>query len=209
MTPMPVTPIRVLGAIVGVLLSVGLAAADVVTEWNVHAIAATAVLPNSILQSRTLAITHAAMSDAINAIERRYAPYAVDVTAPAGASVDAAGAAAAHGVLVRLAPGHAATLDAALKSALARVADERAREAGASLGRQVAEQMVERRARDGSDANVTVSDGTSVDRWVPTPPLSLAPILTQWGGVTPFLVPNAAQLPVKDPPGLPHGGVRA
>ena len=193
---------KLLGAIAVVLLSVGAAAADVVTEWNAVAITATAVPPNSIVQSRTLAITHAAMFDAINAIERRYAPYAVDVTAPAGASIDAAGAAAAHGVLVRLAAGQAPALDAALKATLARIADERAREAGAAVGRQVAEQLVALRAGDGSDARVTATSGTTVDRWVPTPPQNLSPILTQWGAVRPFLVANAAQLPIKDPPGL-------
>jgi len=69
--------------------------ADVVTDWNVLAINATTVgVPNSAAQSRTLAITHAAVFDAVNAIERRYAPYAVDTSAPPGASMEAAAAAA-------------------------------------------------------------------------------------------------------------------
>lgn len=42
--------------------------------------------------------------DTVNAIERKYTAYAVDVTAPAGASAEVAAAAAAHGVLERLYP---------------------------------------------------------------------------------------------------------
>jgi hypothetical protein len=62
--------------------------------------------------------------------------------------------------------------------------------------------MLARRTGDGSDARIAAVGGTRRDRWVPTPPGNLPPILTQWGGVTPFLVPNVAQLPIKDPPGL-------
>ena len=85
--------------------------ADVVTDWNVVALNATAQPPNSILQSRSLAIVHGAMYDAVCAVQRSGPPYAVQLEAPSGTSLDAAVAAAAHAVLERLAP--------AAKSALA------------------------------------------------------------------------------------------
>ena len=78
------------------------ARADVVTDWNVIALNATAVPPNSILQSRVLAILHGAVYDAVRVVEQLSAAYAVDLKAPAGTSVDAAVAAASHDVLVRL-----------------------------------------------------------------------------------------------------------
>src|SRR5712671_3067345 len=78
--------------------------ADVVTDWNVIALNATAVPPNSILQSRVLAIVHAAIYDAVRAVDRKGDAYAIDVEAPTGTSVDAAVVAAAHGSLARLAP---------------------------------------------------------------------------------------------------------
>src|SRR4029434_6884665 len=42
--------------------------ADVVTDWNVIALNATALPPNSALQSRTLAIVHAAIYDATRSV---------------------------------------------------------------------------------------------------------------------------------------------
>src|SRR3954468_10607476 len=74
--------------------------ADVVTDWNVIALNATASPPNSILQSRALAIVHGAIYDAVRAVDRKGGAYAVDAVAPAGTSVEAAVVAAAHGSLL-------------------------------------------------------------------------------------------------------------
>ena len=53
------------------------------TDWVVIALNATAVPPNSILQSRALAIIHGAIYDAVRAVDRKSSAYAVDVEAPA------------------------------------------------------------------------------------------------------------------------------
>ena len=77
-----------------------LAHADAVTDWNETAIRAAASVGISTgWQSRIVAITHAAMFDAVNSIERKYTPYAVEVSPPAGASAEAAAITAAHAVL--------------------------------------------------------------------------------------------------------------
>ena len=115
------------------------AQADVVTDWNVIALNATTVPPNSVLQSRTLAIVHAAVYDAVASLDQSGRPYAVDLKAPAGASVDAAIAAAAHGVLMRLAPGQRLLLDEALNTALSRIAPGQAKTDGIATGQKVAE----------------------------------------------------------------------
>jgi len=64
---------------------------DAVLDWNAIAqtatVAASAPAPQ---QFRTLVITHGAIFNAVNAIERRYTPYAVNITAPTGASAAAA-----------------------------------------------------------------------------------------------------------------------
>ena len=53
--------------------------ADEVTDWNLIAVNNAAVSgTNPILQSRVFAMTHAAIHDALNAIDRRYKPYALD-----------------------------------------------------------------------------------------------------------------------------------
>ena len=82
-----------------------LAAADVVTEWNEIA-GATAAAGNHGASdaSRTTALVHAAIFDAVNAVEPRHVAYRVKITAPAGASAEAAAVAAAHTALVRLYP---------------------------------------------------------------------------------------------------------
>ena len=56
------------------LLPIARAHADAVTDWNVIALNATAVPPNSILQSRVLAIVHGAIYDAVRAVDRKGAP---------------------------------------------------------------------------------------------------------------------------------------
>src|SRR4051812_45509177 len=126
--------------------------ADVVTDWNVIALNATAVPANSILQSRVLAVVHGAIYDAVRAIDQKEAAYAVDLKAPAGTSVDAAVASAAHGVLVRLAPAQRPTLDAALGTALSKVAEGSAKADGIALGTQIADTTVGLRATDQSNA---------------------------------------------------------
>ena len=97
-------------------------ATDAVLGWNVTALS---VLPTppAPQQNRGLAIVHAAIFDAVNAIDHRYTTYAVDAKAPAGASASAAASAAGHGVLTRLYPAQKAVFDAALTTALAKIAD--------------------------------------------------------------------------------------
>src|SRR4029079_9274890 len=101
-----------------------LMAGDVVLEWNVVAVEATRVAklsPN--VQTRALAMVHGAVFDAVNGIENDYKPYLVQRRAPIWASEEAAAAVAAHDVLVSLVPAQQTTLDAALASSLASVAD--------------------------------------------------------------------------------------
>lgn len=81
----------------------GLTSADAVIDWNeTAAIAAGLSTVNPLHESRLLATMHAAIHDALNAIERRFQPYAFDAQAAAGASPEAAVATAAHDVLLAL-----------------------------------------------------------------------------------------------------------
>ena len=80
-------------------------AADVVTDYAAKAVAigVEKQLPNARL-TRGLAMMHVAMFEAVNAIDRRYKPYKLDLVADNGASREAAVAAAAHDVLISLFP---------------------------------------------------------------------------------------------------------
>src|SRR4029079_12824704 len=85
------------------------ASATVSIDWNLllHTIA---VGP---LQSRTAAMVHLAMFDAVNSVTPQYSAYLVSQHSN-GASSEAAAAQAAYRVLIRLVPGGAAALDAQL-----------------------------------------------------------------------------------------------
>ena len=108
--------------LIGLFAAMPGAHADTIPEWNLITARTlqTAKAGTGLAHSRVYAMVHGAMFDAVNAIERRYHPYAADLEAASGASPDAAAAVAAHTVLVELYPLHQATLDAARAAALAR-----------------------------------------------------------------------------------------
>ena len=82
---------------------------DPVLEWNEIMVDAVAEQPPPFM-NRFAAIMHLAVFEAVNAIEPEYEPYLGTISAPAGASADAAAIAAAHKVLVSYFPTSAPTL---------------------------------------------------------------------------------------------------
>lgn len=183
----------------------GIAAADIVTDWS--------RLTTDAIVTRggragvvEFAIVHAAMYDAANAIDRRFEPYKVRPGAPrAGASPDAAVAAAAHRALLGLFPEQAATLDAAYAVSLANLPASAARTRGIELGEEVAVAMLAARADDRRNANVPAYVfGIGPGQYqVTTPyPPSGQPINLQLAGVTPLVIENARQFRAYGPPGL-------
>ena len=81
-----------------VLFFVPAAKADAVIDWNVKAceIAAGPASFDTPTANRMLAVMHTAIYEAVNAITRRYPQSEIKLEAPAGASIDAAVAAAGH-----------------------------------------------------------------------------------------------------------------
>ncbi len=79
---------------------------------------------------RGLAMLHVAMFEAVNAIERRYAPYKLNLAADRDTSKEAAAAAAGYHVLAALYPDQKTDLDAALVAMLAGVAEGDAKTKG-------------------------------------------------------------------------------
>ncbi|HEX7605322.1 MAG TPA: PA-phosphatase, partial [Usitatibacter sp.] len=126
-------------------------AADAVLDWNEVALARlVAARQGPPDGARTLAMVHLAMFEAINAVEHRYAPYAFKGRAPAGASVEAAAAAAASSVLVKLFPDQAQALDAAYAASVAKIPDGPAKISGIALGQEVGAACLSMREKDGS-----------------------------------------------------------
>ena len=182
-------------------LAATVAHADAVTDWNVIALGATAVPPNSAVQSRTLAIVHAAIHDAVRAVDRTGAAYAVDTEAPKGASIEAAVAAAAHGVLVRLAPMQRPMLDGALNAALSKIADDKGRADGLGVGAKVAEQIVAIRGGDGADATISFTPKPGPGLYQLTPQSGPA-VLVHWGRIKPFILHGVDSFEFKGPPAV-------
>src|SRR4029077_5670947 len=118
--------------------------------------------------ARKAAIVHAAVYDAVNAIERSYTPLFANVKAPRGASLEAAAAQAAHDTLVALSPAHQATFDATLAADLAGIPPGRAKQ-GIAVGRAVAQQILAWRNTDGSEKQVPYTPGTDAGDWQKTP----------------------------------------
>jgi hypothetical protein len=138
------------------------------------------------------------MFNAVNAIDRRYAPYRFDARAPAGVSADAAAVAAARGVLVKLVPGQQAAIDKAYAASLAAVPDGAGKSAGVVVGERAAEAILADRAGDGTDAPNTYRPYTSPGVYVPT----ALPLSSEWPKVKPFVMASPTQFRPGPPPAL-------
>jgi len=177
-------------ACVGVVLlgTSQLSAADVVVAWNnvlLDTIRATGGPPCPI--SRTHALVHAAIYDAVNSVDRRHEPYLDFFPAPVGVSSDAAAAAAAHRVLTTLFPARAALYDAALAASLADVPDGPNETAGVTLGRAVADALLAERADDRTQVDPTYVIGSNPGDWRPTYPDNTSPPFSPgWGNSDPW-----------------------
>ncbi len=100
-----------------------------VVQWNrtLLAIVRTpGAQPATVHPTRSFAILHAAIYDAVNAIDRTHRPYLVRLSGvPRDASQEAAAAAAAHEVLVALYPAFQVAFDTALQQFLAQITTAR------------------------------------------------------------------------------------
>jgi hypothetical protein len=181
------------------------ASADVVLDWNVIALKTTAAAPfNPPLETRNVAIVHAAMFDAVNSITRECPAYVVRLRAPRGASAEAAAVAAAHMTLVKLYPDQQSMLDAAYTASIGRIPDGSGRMNGVRIGEAVASRILEARASDGAMAAIKAEyiPGKRPGDWIPTPPASLPALDPGWGSVRPFGLREGSQFRPGPPPAL-------
>jgi hypothetical protein len=109
-----------------------------------------------------------------------------------------AAATAAYTTLAALLPSQEPELDAEYSASLARIADDPGREAGVAVGKQVAAEMLARRAGDRANMSKPYRPFTSPGVYVPTT-LPLAP---NWGDVTPWAIERGSQFRPGPPPPL-------
>jgi hypothetical protein len=174
-----------------------------VTDWNTTLLDAVRTASSAPpLASRNMAMVHAAIYDSVNSISKKYSPYRVSIEAPAGASEEAATAAAAYRTLVGLYPAQAGKFDAALQSTLAKIPDGKAKQDGIALGQQVADQIISSRNTDGITKVVQYTPKIDLGSWMPTPPALAAALAPQWPQVTPFAMTSGSQFRPPGPPAL-------
>ena len=188
-------------AVVGLTLISGAtqSRADFVTDWNKTAIEvmkAVNVAGNP--WTRTLAMMHVSMSDAVNAAQNRYARFTPEIPSDPNASAEAAAAAAAREILMRQYPGQKARIDEAFAATMDAVPDNPARAAGIALGEKVAATRLRRPAerRDQCPRHLSSDDAPGV--WVPTTP----PLFPQYATAKPWGMQSASQFRPGPPPEL-------
>lgn len=165
--------------------------ANAVVHWN--SVASEAFTPsqgtNPMAQSRTYSILHAAIHDALNAIERRYEAYTPGIPAAPNAAPHAAVAAAASEVLTTLVPQQTALVQTRYAEALQAIPDGTAEEAGVALGRAAARATLQRRQDDGaaSAAQPPYMPRSGAGEYQFTPPFDFA-AQPGWGQVRPFVI---------------------
>src|SRR5262249_21131820 len=145
------------------------ARANEVLLWNETTLMAVDANGQSpVVATRTLAMVHAAVHDAVNAINRRYDAYYFEGPGDAAASTDAAIATAAHTVLVGVVSAFGtppqkvaatALVDQAYAASIARITDGPARNKGVAVGRAAGAAMLTLRKDDGASRDAPYTPG--------------------------------------------------
>jgi len=189
-----------------VLLFTPLAArCDVVQDWN-------AIMQKTVSsqppfpQARFAAITQLAVFEAVNAITQQYKPYLGMITAPSGASPEAAAIAAAYRVLTNYFPANS-TLSGAYAISLAAIPNSPAKTAGIATGQAAAAAMIAARANDGSSPlEFFLPTSSDPGVWQLTPSCTSAGgLFFNWQKLMPFGIPSVSQFPLSPPPALTSG----
>ena len=147
-------------------------------------------------------IVHAAIYDAVVAIEGGFEPFATTIHRPPDASVDAAVAQAARDVLIVRVPGQAGAVQTAYDAYMATIPAGAAKDGGKAVGAAAAAGMLASRAGDGFDAIVPYvqpTPGPGVFEPIapgvvnPSPPPT--PVSVGLGHVRPFTYDTPAYRP--------------
>jgi membrane-associated phospholipid phosphatase len=160
--------------------------------------------PANLHPTRSYAMLHVAIYDAVDAIDGGNALYRVapPFVSPR-ASKEAAAAVAAHDVLSTLYPSFQSQLDAQLQQALSEIPASKNKDDGISIGKIVAAQIVALRVHDGDDPTLApyVPSGDPGNYQL-TPPNFAPAQFTQWAKITPWALSKSSQFRPGPPPAL-------
>ena len=194
---------------VSVLFGSATARADVVLDWNTIAVNTVVTNhQNPFAQARYAAIVQLAVFEAVNTITGEFQPYLGTITAPPGASAEAAAIEAAYQVLSTYFPASQATLYADRNNSLASIPDGQAKNDGIATGEAAALAMIALRANDGSSPAQFYVPGPPVPgAWQATPSCPIVKrvpvgIAFQWQYATPFGIASTSAFLLQPPPAL-------
>jgi hypothetical protein len=178
---------------------------DQVIQWNrtlLQILQTPGAQPATIHPTRSMAIVHLAIYDAVNAIRGGHAPYLV-LHAPRSASPEAAAAAAAHTALRSLFPNQQSVIDAKFQDSLSQIGGGAHVRQGIRVGEEAANAILAARADDGSDSSPPVFVPQSgPGEYQLTPPSFKPPVFTNWSDVRPFALETADQFRPPPPPAV-------
>jgi hypothetical protein len=198
-------------AALGMCGLIGIAApacGDAVTDWNEIAQQAVAAGRPGPIGAMDSALVQVAVHDAVQAIDRRFEPYHVEVKGAKG-SRSAAAAAAAHAVLVGIYPMQAASLDAAYFNYLA--THGLSNDPGLLVGEKVAAGILPLRRVDPDPLPAPFIGGTGIGQWRPTssfignppaPPSGSAMAVSWMSAFDPFTLTGPTRFRADPPPAL-------
>lgn len=193
------------------------ARAGIVLDWNTKALEAirndttessighsttSPVGQSSPIAARTLAMMQVAIYDAVNGIDGGHTPFFVNGSAPLGASIDAAAAAAANTILNALYPSMGSSFATLYNDQMAALPSNASTLAGATWGNQVATAILNWRQSDGAaGADTTPFTSGGIGYWSASPHSVPAldynnrssPLLVGWGNVSPFTMSSGSQ----------------
>ncbi len=173
-------------------------------DWNrelITILGAPGAQPATVHPTRSFALLQAAEYDAVTSITHAAPPYLFSVPAPRGARPDAAADQAAHDVLSALYPALKSGPDQLLAGELAAIPDGRGKQQGIRVGDTVAKRLIGIRSSDGSAATPPpFVAGNQPGDYRPTPPNFPAPVFTNWGSITPFVLGSGRQFRPAPPP---------
>jgi hypothetical protein len=144
--------------------------------------------------TRLMAMLSTAMLDAVAAFGDQVNPYRFDLTAPSGASREAAVVGAAQRILALELPGESDLIQDQLAKSLAELkGSKQGIQAGLAFGADLADQVRASRASDGSNNNTPYTppaDGLPGYVWMPATsgPTAGVALGANWGSVTPWVI---------------------
>ena len=178
----------------------------ILLEWNEIAVSTIGAQP-PFPSARFMATVQLAVFEAVNSITGDYEPYLGTISAPPGASTEAAAVAAAHGVLKAFFPAQGATLDQKRANSLATIPDGQSKTDGIAVGEAAAAAMIANRTNDGSAPpqfhTPPNSDPYEWQSYAGCPPAGGA--FKHWPNVKPFGIESSSQFRADPPPKLTSG----